>query len=345
VTDTPGRLLRLLSLLQTPREWPGSELADRLQVSLRTVRRDVDRLRELGYPVQASMGAAGGYRLVAGTAMPPLLFDDEEAIAITVGLRTAARHAVEGIEEASVRALGKLEQVLPSRLRRRVTALSRATVPLLTWEAPSVDPETLTLLANAVNANERLRFGYLSRDGGTSERLVEPNRLVSAGRRWYLVAYDSERGDWRTFRVDRIDHPRGTGQRVPPRTLPARDAAEFVTRQLSALFPTYTAVATLYAPVEEVAGRLPDAAGALEPIDEHSCRLRGYAHTLDWLALRLIALGCDFEVHEPPELIERLGVLGARISRAANPDVKARIPAHLAECAVDGPPARHRPAP
>jgi predicted DNA-binding transcriptional regulator YafY len=311
-------MLRLLSLLQIPREWPGSELAQRLEVSLRTVRRDIERLRDLGYPVQATMGAAGGYRLIAGTAMPPLLFDDEEAIAITVGLRTAARHSVEGVEEASVRALAKLEQVLPTRLRRRVAALGRATVPLLTWEPPpSVDPDTLTLLANAVNGNERLRFGYRSHDGTSSERLVEPNRLVSAGRRWYLVAYDNERADWRTFRVDRIDRPRGTGGRVPPRALPARDAAEFVTRQLSALFPTYTAVATLYAPMEQIAGRLGGAADALEPIDERSCRLRGYADTLDWLALRLMSLECDFEVHEPPELVERLRVLGARASRAA----------------------------
>ncbi|MBE1484756.1 helix-turn-helix transcriptional regulator [Plantactinospora soyae] len=318
MTDTPGRLLTLLSLLQTPREWPGSELAERLQVSLRTVRRDVERLRGLGYPVEASMGAIGGYRLVAGAAMPPLLLDDEEAVAIAVGLRTAAGHAVAGIEEASVRALAKLEQVLPSRLRYRVGALSAATVPMLTWGRPTVDPETLTVLAAAIAGHERLRFGYRSHSGGDSARLVEPNRLVSAGRRWYLVAYDTDRADWRIFRVDRITEPRRTGVRVPPRELPADDAAEFVTRKLYAFTPTYRAVATLHVPIAQVAGRVGDAPGDLEPIDEHSCRLRSHTDTLEWLALRLATLGCEFEVHEPPELIDYLRALGARASRATD---------------------------
>jgi predicted DNA-binding transcriptional regulator YafY len=158
MTDTPARLLNLLSLLQTSREWPGSELAERLQVSPRTIRRDIERLRELGYPVEATMGAEGGYRLVAGAAMPPLLLD--EAVAIAVGLRTAAGHAVDGIEEAAVRALAKLEQVLPSRLRYRVGALTAATVPLLTGDGPTVDPEVLTVLAAAIANHERVRFGY-----------------------------------------------------------------------------------------------------------------------------------------------------------------------------------------
>jgi predicted DNA-binding transcriptional regulator YafY len=306
-----GRLLTLLSLLQTPREWPGRELAERLQVSLRTIRRDVDRLRDLGYPVEASMGAIGGYRLVAGTAMPPLLLDDEEAVAITVGLRTAARHAVDGIEEASVRALGKLEQVLPARLRYRVTSLGAATVAMTAWDRATVDPDHLTVLAAAITSGERLRFAY--RD---SPRLVEPHRLVSAGRRWYLVAYDNERGDWRMFRVDRIDDPRRTGIRVPLRGLPAGDAAEFVAARLSALAPTYRAVVTLHAPAERVAARLGDAAADLEPVDEHTSRLHSHVDTLEWLAIRLVTLGCDFDVHEPPELIEYLGALGARATRA-----------------------------
>jgi predicted DNA-binding transcriptional regulator YafY len=319
MTDTSGRLLRLLSLLQTPREWPGSELATRLRVSLRTIRRDVQRLRDLGYPVQGTMGAIGGYRLVAGTAMPPLLLDDEEAVAIAVGLRTAARHAIAGIDEASVRALAKLEQVLPSRLRHRVGSLGAATVPMLTWDPPTVDPDTLTTLAAAITGNERLRFGYRSHDGTGSVRLVEPHRLVSAGRRWYLVAYDSDREDWRVFRVDRVDEPRRTGVRVPPRELPTGDAAEFVTRRLQALAPTYQAVATLHAPAEQVAGRLGDASAALEPVDAHTCRLRSHADTLEWLALRLVTLGCEFEVHEPAELVAYLRALGARATRAAKP--------------------------
>jgi predicted DNA-binding transcriptional regulator YafY len=316
MTETSGRLLKLLSLLQTPREWPGSELATRLRVSLRTIRRDIERLRDLGYPVEATMGATGGYRLVAGAAMPPLLLDDDEAVAIAVGLRTAARHAIAGIEETSVRALAKLEQVLPSRLRRRVTSVGAATVPMLTWDQPTVDPETLTVLAAAVTSQERLRFSYRSHDGAGSARLVEPNRLVSAGRRWYLVAYDNDRGDWRIFRVDRISKPHRTGVRVPPRQLPAEDAAEFVTRKLSGLAPTYRAVATLHAPVEQVAGRFGAAPGVLEPIDEHTCRLHSHTDTLEWLALRLVMLGCEFEVHDPPELAEYLRELGARASRA-----------------------------
>jgi predicted DNA-binding transcriptional regulator YafY len=318
---TSARILKLLSLLQTPREWPGSELAERLEVSLRTVRRDVERLRELGYPVRATMGAVGGYKLVAGAAMPPLLLDDEEAVAIAVGLRAGAAQAVAGIEEASVRALAKLEQVLPSRLRQRVGALGAATEPMLTWERPTVDPDTLTTVAGAITAHERLRFGYRSHDGTASDRLVEPHRLVSAGRRWYLVAYDSERGDWRTFRMDRVSGPARTGVRVPPRRLPADDAATFVTQQLSALARTYRAVVTLHAPAAQVAGRFGDGPGDVEPIDAHSCLVRSHTDTLEWLALRLATLGCDFEVHEPPELADYLRALGERATRAS-----ARLP-------------------
>lgn len=315
--DTPARLLSLLSLLQTPREWPGSELAQRLEVSVRTIRRDIERLRDLGYPVEASMGAVGGYRLVAGTAMPPLLLDDEEAVAIAVGLRTAAGQAVSGIEEASVRALAKLEQVLPSRLRRRVRTLNAATVPLLDVHGPTVDPEHLSVLAAAITNRERVRFAYRANDGTDTKRLVEPNRLVSAGRRWYLVGYDNERDDWRTFRVDRIREPHPTGVRVPPRALPAEDAAAFVTTSMYSLAPTYSAVATLHAPVEEMRARLGDTPAELEAIDERSCRLRSHTDTLEWLAFRLVMLGCEFEVHEPPELAGYLRTLSGRAARAA----------------------------
>ena len=322
---TSARLLSLLSLLQTPREWPGSELAARLRVSLRTIRRDVERLRDLGYPVQATMGAIGGYRLVAGKAMPPLLLDDEEAVAIAVGLRTAAGHSVTGIEEASVRALGKLEQVMPPRLRQRVSALGRATEPLLTWEQPTVDPEHLTALAAAVTNREQLRFTYRRHDGTDSERLVEPYKLVSAGRRWFLVGYDNDRGDWRIFRVDRISGSHPTGARTMPRTLPAADAAAYVTGKLLDLTPVYAAVVTLRAPVEQVASRL--GAGAdLEPIDRTSCRLRGHTDTLRWLAWRLLTLDCDFEVHEPAELVTYLREIGGRAARAVGPTPRRRRP-------------------
>jgi predicted DNA-binding transcriptional regulator YafY len=315
--ETSARLLRLLSLLQTPRDWPGSELAARLEVSTRTIRSDVERLRRLGYPVHATRGSVGGYRLGAGAAVPPLLLDDEEAVAIAVGLRTAARHAVDGIEEAAVRALMKLVQVLPSRLRHRVRALGAATVPLPAGDGPTVDPEALTLLAGAVAGRERLRFGYRAGDGTESQRLVEPHRLVSAGRRWFLVAYDVERDDWRTFRVDRVHRPRRTGVRYAPRELPAGDVAAYVTRTMYDMAPTYRAVATLHAPLAQVAARLGDAAGQLEPIDERRCRLHSHSDTLEWLAFRLALPGCEFEVHEPPELIAYLRDLGVRVTRAA----------------------------
>lgn len=317
MSDTPGRLLSLLSLLQTPREWPGSELAERLEVSLRTIRRDVERLRDLGYPVQATMGALGGYRLVAGKALPPLLLDDDEAVAISVGLRTAAGNAINGIEEASVRALTKLEQVLPSRLKYRVGALSAATVALVSAGGPTVDPQSLTLLAAAIANHERVRFGYIAREDSESERYVEPHRLVAAGRRWYLVAFDNDRADWRLFRVDRIRDPKPTGQRTPPRALPAADAATFVADKLYSSAPTYRAVVTLQLPVREVLGRLGDSPGVLEPINETTCRLHSHADTLEWLAFRVAMLGCEFQVHEPPELIDYVRGLGARVSRAA----------------------------
>ncbi|RZQ60820.1 helix-turn-helix transcriptional regulator [Amycolatopsis suaedae] len=314
-TDTPARLLTLLSLLQTPREWSGAELARRLEVSRRTVRRDVDRLRGLGYPVEATMGAEGGYRLVAGAAMPPLLLDDEEAVAVAVGLRAAAGQAVAGIDEASVRALAKLEQVLPSRLRYRVTTLSRATSATPS-AGPAVDPAVLTTLAGAIGNRETVRFGYRGFAGAPSRRLAEPHHLVAMGRRWYLVAFDRERDDWRIFRVDRITDPLATGGRMPPRELPA-PPTEYVESTLYSSAPTYRAVATLHAPIGEVRGRLGDFAGELEPVDEGSCRLDGQTDTLDWLAFRLLGLGCEFEVHEPPELVEHLRALGERAVRAA----------------------------
>ncbi|MEU5883015.1 YafY family protein [Spirillospora sp. NPDC047279] len=317
MSDTPARLLSLLSLLQTPREWPGGELAERLGVSPRTIRRDIERLRDLGYPVEASRGSVGGYRLVAGTAMPPLLLDDEEAVAITLGLRTAAGHPIEGMGEASLRALAKLEQVLPARLRRRVSALGAATEPMAGPRQPAmVDPEVLTTLASAAAGRERVRFRYEAADGAETRRLAEPHRLVPLGRRWYLVAYDVERDDWRVFRVDRVREPRGIGRRFTPRELPARDATEFITRKIYSTVPTYRAVATLHVPAERVAGRLGDRPGDVEPIDAHRCLLRSHTDTLPWLAQALVMLGCEFEVHEPPELIEHLRDLAERTARA-----------------------------
>ncbi|MFB7029524.1 MULTISPECIES: helix-turn-helix transcriptional regulator [unclassified Streptomyces] len=314
MTDTPARLLHLLSLLQTPREWPGSELAERLSVSPRTIRRDVDRLRDLGYPVEATLGAVGGYRLVAGTAMPPLLLDDEEAVAIAVGLRAGAGHAIEGVEEASVRALAKLEQVLPARLRHRVSTLQNATIPLTRGDGATVAPATLTALAGTVTGREKLRFGYRAGDGAETKRLVEPYRLVSTGYRWYLVAYDLGREDWRTFRVDRVSDPLATGARFTPRELPAGDAAQMLTRSMARSQPELDLDVSFEAPADFVTARLPShlAPAATGPA---SCRLRARAaDSVEWLALRLALVDAPFTIHGPEPLRAYVENLAGRLT-------------------------------
>ncbi|WP_371616317.1 helix-turn-helix transcriptional regulator [Streptomyces sp. NBC_00454] len=329
MTDTPARLLSLLSLLQTPREWPGSELAQRLRVSARTIRRDIDRLRELGYPVEATLGAEGGYRLVAGAAMPPLLLDDEEAVAIAVGLRAGAGHAIEGVEEASVRALAKLEQVLPGRLRRRVSALQSATVAATRGDGASVDPRTLTAIASAVAGPERLRFAYRARDGAASRRLVEPYRLVSTGSRWYLVAYDMEREDWRTFRVDRMAEPTATGARYTARELPM-DPVEFVRRGLHGR-ETHQVDVSFAGPCEALpewmrehvvsgagAGPEQESGAGAEAGTAAGVRVRfESADSPEWLAARLALTGVPFTVHGPEALAAGARALAARLAESA----------------------------
>jgi predicted DNA-binding transcriptional regulator YafY len=285
-------------------------------VSARTIRRDIERLRRLGYPVESLTGPAGGYRLRAGSAMPPLLLDDEEAIAIAVGLRTAARASVTGIEETAVRALVKLEQVLPSHLRRRVGALGSATFTLPV-AGPTVDPQHLTVIAAACRDSECLRFGYRSRDGTDSRREVEPHSLVNHGRRWYLVAWDRRRDDWRTFRLDRLAKPASTGVRFVRRRLPAKDAAAYIEQSITAAPHRFEALVTLHAGAEEVTNRVPSYWGTIEPIDAHTCEYRTGDDDLRWLALRIAMLGVDFEVHEPPELIAHFEVLARRLQRAA----------------------------
>jgi predicted DNA-binding transcriptional regulator YafY len=315
MTETSSRLLELLSLLQARRDWPGGELAERLGVSRRTVRRDVERLRNLGYPVESLTGPAGGYTLRAGTAMPPLLLDDDEAIAIAVGLRTAARSSVTGIEETAVRALVKLEQVLPAHLRRRVAALGSATVAPPAG-GPTVDAQDLTVIAAACRDCERLRFGYRSRDGTESRREVEPHSLVNFGRRWYLVAWDRRREAWRTFRVDRLSRPMSAGTRFAPRKLPSNDAAAFVEGSIAGMPSRYEARVTLHAPAEEMAARPACHWGTIERIDAGTCEFRTGDDDLGWLAVRIAMLGVDFDVHEPPELVQHMGELGDRLKRA-----------------------------
>ena len=315
MSQTSSRLLELLSLLQGRRYWPGGELADRLEVSGRTIRRDVERLRQLGYPVESLTGRAGGYQLRAGSAMPPLLLDDEEAIAIVVGLRTAARASVTGIEETAVRALVKLEQVLPAHLRRRVAALGSATFTLPAT-GPTVDPQHLTVIAAACRDCECLRFAYRSRDGTDSRREVEPDSLVNHGRRWYLLAWDRRREDWRTFRVDRLAKPATSGVRFTPRTLPAKDAAAYVEQSITAAPNRFEALVTLHASAEELERRVPAYWGTIEPVDAHTCQFRAGDDDLGWLALRIAMLGVDFEVHEPPELTEHLRAVALRLTRS-----------------------------
>ncbi|WP_378742901.1 helix-turn-helix transcriptional regulator [Nocardia brasiliensis] len=318
MTETAARLLQLLSLLQTRREWTGPELAERLGVTVRTVRRDIDRLRELEYPVHASLGSVGGYRLEAGTALPPLLLDDEEAVAITLGLRSAAQGSVAGIEESAARALVKLQQVLPSRLRGRVDAVDSATVSLGGPAAgPRVDPETLVVLAAAARDGERIRFRYRDKGDAESKRFAEPHSLVSAGRRWYLVAWDVDRADWRTFRVDRIEAPYPTGVRCAPRDLPADDAAAFVTAQLARSRPARSVVFLVHTSAEQLAETFRVRPEEVEPIDGRSCLIRTSADSLEWTAIRIAHLGVEFEVREPPEMQRMLGDLGAKLLRAA----------------------------
>lgn len=315
--ETSARLLRLLSLLQTHRDWTGSELADRLAVTPRTVRNDVERLRNLGYPVHATRGAAGGYRLGAGASLPPLLLDDEEAVAVAVGLRTAAGGTVSGIEETSLRALAKLEQVLPSRLRRRVNALQTYTVPVPGQDGPRVDSEVLTTIAAACRDHERLRFDYRDYSGAETLRNVEPYRMVNWGRRWYLVAWDTQREDWRIFRVDRVTPRIPTGPRFTPRDLPAEDIAEYVSTRVAAA-PWRTKVRVIvHAPAAEIAARVPGFAGSVEALDDNTCVFSTGADNPETVAAWLGMLGADFTVENAPDVVEHLQALADRYARAA----------------------------
>ncbi|WP_433338976.1 helix-turn-helix transcriptional regulator [Spirillospora sp. CA-294931] len=315
--ETSARLLRLLSLLQTHRDWSGRELAERLGVTTRTVRRDVDRLRELGYPVHAAMGALGGYRLGAGASLPPLLLDDDEAVAVTVGLQGAASGGVEGIEEASLRALNKVEQVLPSRLRQRVGALGGAMVTMPARPGgPSVTADLLTTLSAAIRAAETLRFEYVRHDGTPSVREVEPHRLVSWGRRWYLLGWDTGRDDWRTFRADRISPRTPNGPRFTHRDPPDGDVTAFMRRTMGFEMWPHRVRLLLHAPAEEMAARVD---GVVTPVDDGTCRVELATESFDLVALVVGLLGVGFEVESPPELADHLRVLAERFSAAARP--------------------------
>ncbi len=317
VSNTSARTLQLLSLLQTRRYWPGTELAARLEVTTRTLRRDIDRLRDLGYPVEARRGLEGGYQLAAGAVLPPLVLDDEEAVALGVGLTTAIQSgSVVGIEESSVRALAKIVQVMPSRLRRRVDALAVMTVPAQ-WGRPTaaVDAGELTAVAQACRDTERLEFGYTARDGAHSLRHVEPHRLVLLGRRWYLVAWDLSRFDWRSFRIDRMTEPRRTGARSHPRELPAVDAAEFVRQGIGNLPTKHRVEVLVHADATVVRDRTGPWA-TVEEIDNLTCRLRMTTDSLDWVMMTLGAVGAEFDVVSPPEVVDLARDWTERFGRA-----------------------------
>ncbi|MFG2694749.1 helix-turn-helix transcriptional regulator [Kitasatospora sp. NPDC048407] len=326
MADTSARTLRLLTLLQSHRFWPGEDLSARLGISARTLRRDVDRLRELGYPVEARRGVDGGYQLAAGAALPPLVIDDEEAVALAVGLQAAADGAVEGLAEASVRALAKVVQVMPTRLRRRMEALRTVTVPA-GWRGDGgndarIDPDALTAVALACRDTERLRFQYGTADGRAGERHTEPHHLVRLGRRWYLVAYDLTRHDWRTFRLDRLTAPAPTGAHFLPRTLPATDAAEFVRAGLSGQSRPHRVEVLLDAPAETVRQRIGTWA-EIEELDEDRCRILMNSESLDWPAMAIGSLDVDFRVVSPPELTALLATWGERFTRCTRPDQQA----------------------
>ncbi|MEU9576867.1 helix-turn-helix transcriptional regulator [Streptomyces chilikensis] len=316
--DPAARLLRLLSLLQSRTDWSGPELAGRLGVSTRTIRSDIGRLRGLGYPVAATSGTAGGYRLGAGARLPPLLLDDEEAVAVAIGLRTATAQAVGGIEETAPRALAKLEQVLPARLRPRVAALAASTVAL-PGSGPAVDGDVLTTLAAACRDRRRVRFDYRDHEGNATVRDAEPHRLVSTGRRWYLVAWDVDRLGWRTFRIDRLRPRTPLGPSFSGRSLPAGDALDFVTKGVASTLGPCRTVATVRAPAAAVSERVPPVA-RVEPLDDQRCLLHMGAATPLTLAVYLAALGLPFTVDGPPALLEALRQVSRHCADAVRTD-------------------------
>lgn len=321
-----SRLLRLLTLLQSRRHWAGPELAERLAVHPRTLRRDIERLRELGYPVAASSGVAGGYALRPGQTLPPLLLDDEEALAVAIALRTAASGRVGGIEEPALQAMVKLEQLMPTRLRRRADAL-RSAVHALDGVGPSVDAGLLADLAGACRDQLGLDFDYVDAKGGCSRRSVEPQGVVHTGSRWYLVAWDRLRADWRTFRLDRITGPALVGGHFKPRPGPeGGDLRAYVTRTLLLAPQAEQARVILHAPLAEMAARIPATAARLEAVDGDAsrCLLLSGAHALDSLVYWLLVLEVEFDVLAPPALRERLAQAMQRAARSLARAERAR---------------------
>ncbi|MFJ8934815.1 helix-turn-helix transcriptional regulator [Streptomyces sp. NPDC102365] len=327
---TSARLLSLLSLLQARRDWPGALLAERLDISPRTVRRDVDRLRELGYPIVAFKGPDGGYRLDAGTELPPLLFDDEQAVALAVALQIATASGA-GIGEAAVRALATVRQVMPARLRHRIDTLQVTAVERpASRSVPQLDSGVLLTLGATVHACEVLRFDYASASATAAvaaaaavpapARRVEPHHLVTWGGRWYLVAWDLDREDWRTFRADRITPRVPTGPRFVPRELPGGDVAAFVAARFrgadgSGDCPCRGEV-ILARPAGDVARYTQD--GVVEALGPQRCRVTLGSWSWVGLAATLGRFDADMEVVGPAELKDAFAQLARRYAGAAS---------------------------
>ncbi|MEU0467484.1 YafY family protein [Amycolatopsis sp. NPDC006131] len=313
VEATVERVLRLLALLQRRPSWTAAELAAELGVTDRSVRRDVERLRAVGYPVHATAGVGGGYQLGAGTRLPPLLLDDEEAIATAVSLRLASGGTVAGAGDAALRALAKLDQVMPPRLRAEVRAVHGATETLVA--GIEIDAELLVTLARACRDAVRVRFRYSSRGSEDLERTVEPVRMVATNRRWYLMAWDLDRDDWRTFRLDRMREVTATTWRFRPREHP--DPVAYVQRSVSAAPYRYLAKVRLRASAEEVRDLVPPQVGRVEEDRDGWCLLVAGGDQLDWLAVHVARLGYEAEILEPPQLREAAARLAERVAAMA----------------------------
>ena len=322
---TTERVLALLGLLQQRQVWTGPELAERLGVTPRTVRRDVERLRTLGYPVHASQGVGGGYQLGPGQDLPPLLLDDEEAIATAVSLLAGAGGALAGAGDAALRALTKLDRVLPTRLRHEVRALSESVESFGGGGRTPVDPDVLMVLARACRDEVEAGFDYPSRSSQDRQRRrVEPYRLVASDRRWYLFAFDLDRDDWRSFRVDRMTGVAARTWRFRPR--PAPDAAAHVQEGVASRVYRRQARFLVHAPAETVRTQVPPSAALVRPRDDVSCEVLSGGDDLDPVLLHVLLLGHEFEVLEPAELRERCDELAAPLRRAGTAGHHGRIP-------------------
>ncbi|MCV7298192.1 YafY family transcriptional regulator [Mycobacterium barrassiae] len=315
MAETTSRVLQLLGLLQSRRVWTGEELAERLGVTTRSVRRDVDRLRDLGYPVHASKGHGGGYQLGAGAALPPLLLDPDEAVAIAVSLRLAAGGTVAGIGESALRALSKLDQVMPSRLRSQVAAVHDATVTLTSpSSAETVEPDVLMTLARACRDREHVNLGYVDIRGNATQRRLEPYQLVTTGRRWYLLAYDRDKQDWRSLRLDRMSDVTTLGSTFIKRDAP--DAATYVQRSISSSPYRYVARVRYHASEQALAQHFSPASVTIESDGPDACVVTAGADDPERMVFYFATVGYDFEVLEPPEVARAVDAVADRLRRA-----------------------------